>query len=324
MKVFSFDVDDARRAFEAQGYAHLVNGVTPEFLAQLRGAIAPLLAERPLDGPGLAGAKDQFLYELPPELDVGTELFDVVAAVTGLTRPTLTLSERHIKAYFADADPDPVAHKDRLASTIALGVTVAVADGSHVVLWPDDERDVNPFMAPHLRPGLDPEELPEVRLAGARAVEIHDAPGDVLLFWGASTWHLRRRSAGTVLLYLKFNDFDSDPMGEDPDTPARRAGSLALLEAGPIDDCVVRLSRRFESVLERHRRPGWEQEWLVQVWDAPPFPAPAEQIAILKAAVAPTLASELWTAAGLDDATGRAAIQRLVCRDALELFNRAG
>ena len=36
------------------------------------------------------------------------------------------------------------------------------------------------------------------------------------MFYGSEIWHLRRRSAGSVNLYLKFNDFDYDPLGEDP------------------------------------------------------------------------------------------------------------
>src|SRR4029079_17087376 len=111
-----------------------------------------------------------------------------------------------------------------------LGISVEVPAGSHVVLYPHDERDVNPYyVSTGLRESLEPEALPEVTLRDAAKVEVHDAPGDVIVFRGSSIWHLRRRSAGTVNPYLQMKDFDADPLGEDPTTVARREETARVL-----------------------------------------------------------------------------------------------
>ena len=60
-------------------------------------------------------------------------------------------------------------------------------------------------------------------------MEIYDEPGDVMMFPGSAVWHLRRNSANTVNLYLKCNDFDCDPLAEDPSTERRRLDTADLL-----------------------------------------------------------------------------------------------
>jgi hypothetical protein len=320
VKVFGFDPAEARDTLRRDGWLHVRGGVTDEFLAHLQDTARERLADRPLDGPGLAGAKDQFLFDIPPGLDLGTEVLDVVAAVSGLERATLTLSERHLKAYLPNADPAPLAHKDRLASTVALGISVDVPEGSHVVLWPDDDRGENPHLAPHLRSGLEPDELPEVVLADRRTVEIADRPGDVLLFWGASTWHLRRRSAGAVLLYLKFNDFDCDPLGEDPDTERRRRESMALLDELRRDagaGLAVRLSRRFEAVVDRWTRRPSASVPMAQVFGEPPFPVDRAEADLLRRATVPLAVTDV-----LGAGVPLRSVERLVRRDALDLVRR--
>lgn len=57
------------------------------------------------------------MLELPDSTDVDLELFDVIAPMCGLQRST----ERHIKIYQKDSEPDPPAHKDRLPSQVAVG-----------------------------------------------------------------------------------------------------------------------------------------------------------------------------------------------------------
>ena len=169
----------------------------------------------------------------------------------------MTLSERHVKAYDADANPRPVAHKDRFSSQISVGISLVVPPGSHLVLYPFDDVDENPFLDTWLYDSLEPPRRPEVVLEGAPAIELYDEPGDVIVFRGSAFWHLRRNSANAVNIYLKFNDFGCDPLAEDPSTPERRSSTLELLAViivNALRDPV--LARRFDSVTRSYRREG--------------------------------------------------------------------
>src|SRR5438067_389013 len=80
------------------------------------------------------------------------------------------LSERHIKAYDADARPEPDAHKDRFASEISVGIAIRVQPGSTLVLYPYDEVGVNPFnSSAELYASLSSTEHPRVALRSARS-----------------------------------------------------------------------------------------------------------------------------------------------------------
>lgn len=285
MKVFDFDPADHREAYQRDGWVHVKGGATQEFLDAARLLVLQQTTAQRLGGKGLAGQKDQYLFDLPASLEPGRDLFDVIAPLTGLRRSTTTLSERHVKAYSADADPWPAAHKDRLSSQVSVGISVEVPSGSHLVLYPHDDRWVNPFLSTGLRDSLEPGALPEVVLAEVDGVEIHDEPGDVIVFPGSSMWHLRRRSAGAVNIYLKFNDFDADPLGEDPSTAPRRADTLAALH-GPgeaLETLVPVLSRRFDSVVEERSRAGWRRTLSAVVWGGPPVPLSDPEALLLRA-----------------------------------------
>src|SRR5258707_2166987 len=223
MKVFGFDPADYRQIYRDQGWVHIPGGLDPDFFALLSQFARREFSEHLVTGKAIGGSKEQALYEFPPDVDFPDHMFDVVAEVSGLRRETMTLSERHIKAYDADAPAEPVAHKDRLSSQVAVGLSIDIPPGSSLVLYPLDHRNTNMFnVSAALLESLAPDEHPAVALKNAEPVVIQDRPGDVVMFAGSSTWHLRRNGAGVVNLYLKFNDFDSDPLGEDPATNARR------------------------------------------------------------------------------------------------------
>ena len=268
MKIFDFDVHEAAQDYARQGWVHVRSGVTQEFLDYARTAVREAITRQELQGAGIAGAKTQWVFDFPDYVDWDQDLLDVVAGLSGLQRATLTLSERHIKAYLPDADPLPLVHKDRFASGIALGITLDVGPDSHVALFPEDEVWPNPHLTASLREGLASWEQPEQLLQGAREVTLHDAPGDVLAFPGASVWHLRRNAASTVLLYLKFNDLGCDPLGEDPTSDQRRAVTVALLaEGGPLEGLVPQLARRFDSVGVEIGRARGRRSWHVNIWE---------------------------------------------------------
>jgi hypothetical protein len=283
VKTFCFDAGKLRGMYHSQGWAHVRGGITPEFLEHLRDYNAHLARTAVLHGTGIRGAKEQHLYEPPDGVDLVGDLQRMVVAMCGLGSEGFTLAERHLKHYAADADPAPFAHKDRLASQVSVGVSIDVPAGSHLVLYPAVHRDVNPFLTADFRESLGPDALPEVVLRDAPAVEIYDQPGDVVLFPGSSTWHLRRNSANTANLYLKCNDFGSDPMGEDPSTAARRNVTDKLL-ALPVAELLQRvtpaLSRHVEWVGTVRGRDGVDRP-AVKIWDRPLAFVSASQLAMV-------------------------------------------
>lgn len=270
MKLFELDLDRARRTYAEQGWVHIREGVTAEFLAYVTEYVRATVEASSLAGSGLAGAKEQFLFDFPPGFDIEGDLLTPVADLFGLDRAGLTLSERHLKMYDKDADPDPLPHKDRLASTISLGITVRAHPGTRAFLYPNVERSVNPFMGPHLLASLRPEHHPRRVLDPREAIEIRDIPGDVMAFPGSSTWHGRRSAAGVALLYLKFNDFGSDPMREDP-----RRSDVVVRPPKPdvtdLDDATVALGPLLVSIADRFAPPSWEPVTVAEVWDRGPL-----------------------------------------------------
>src|SRR5207253_10682056 len=165
------------------------------------------------------------------------------------------------------------------------GPSIKIPADSRLILYPHDDVSVNPFnVSPALRRVLEPDELPEVALKRARAVELDDSGGDVMLFPGSAVWHYRRNASNAVNLYLKLNDFDSDPLGEDPSTPQRRARTLEALAARDgLDGHVVAISRRLDTVTREHTRNAWEEVVTANVWDEKPFRVSEDEFGLLRA-----------------------------------------
>lgn len=320
MKVFDFDPAAYRAEFAELGYVHIREGVTAEFHEYLLRFVEELAAHRL---PELAGTgdKEQALLEFPDGFDLQGELFAVVADATGLDRDTMVISERHIKAYDENANPEPIAHKDRYGSQVSVGLSIRIPDGASLVLYPDDHVAPNPFnSAAELASSLQPDERPDVALKTAREVEIHDQDRDVVMFRGSETWHLRRRGAGVVNLYLKFNDFGSDPLGEDPHTDELRAGTIRALESSVhLDETTPVLSRRLDTVGHIHTRDWWEFR-NVRVYGAPPFGITSLQFEALRLADGRrSLGDLIRSVAGGDDERARHEVLGLAERGALDL-----
>src|SRR5919197_1872887 len=255
MKVFSFDPAEHRDRFLSQGWIHIRNGVTPEFVEVMRTFVARELNEERLRQFALEGKKGQGRFEFPDEVDFPGELYDTISTVCGLDRENIALSERHINSYDDDARPDPAPHKDRDASKVSVGLCIEPAD-SEVVIYPGASRELNPFVsAATYYESLPDGEKPEKVLTEHQAVAIRDEPGDVVIFYGSAIWHLRRRSAGSVNLYLKFNDFEYDPLGEDPTTIERRERTRELLaNADDLSGVIVKRSRQLEQITHLYSR----------------------------------------------------------------------
>lgn len=323
MKVFAFDPGDYQEAYLQDGWVHVKDGVDPTFFAIAKESIARRAASERLASKGISGEKDQYLFDFPPDVDYETDIFDVIAALSGVRRDTITLSERHVKAYSEDADPRPPAHKDRLSSQVSVGISIDVPRGSHLVLYPTEHRETNPFLTTGLRSSLEPDAVPEVVLKDSVGVEVHDAPGDVIIFPGSSTWHLRRLSAGTVNIYLKFNDFGADPLGEDPWTSRRRAATQVALSASPgqLTALVPVLSRRFDSIVSEYSRAGWREMVSASVWGQASVPLSAIDVAVLQRLGRGRTYAEIVGEADADSQpdTGRA-LRRLATRGVVDLL----
>jgi hypothetical protein len=286
--MFRFDPAEYRTVYEEQGWVQVSEGADPEFLEHLRSEAAGEHKRSGVTGPvlkgaGIRGAKSQFLYQPHPDLDLRAELGDMTAAMCGLERSSFTVSERHIKAYEVGADPEPPAHKDRLSSLVSVGVSIEVPAGSTLVLYPHDDVGENPYLTTDLRASLEPDALPEDILAGVPGIEIQDRSGDVVVFRGSAFWHRRLHSGGTVNLYLKCNDFDSDPLGEDPTSVQRAGYTRALIEGGGEvpDDVVPTLRRDLEWVGTLVGRDGTARPFAKR-WERPPqFLEPHRHTALL-------------------------------------------
>jgi hypothetical protein len=320
MRIFAFEPTKYERQYAEQGWIHVKRGISPEFLEAMRAFVASRLSASKLESFAIKGKKEQALFEFPPETDFPGEIFDVAAAVCGLNRETMTLSERHIQMYEGDADPNPPAHKDRYPSQVSIGFSIDIPKDSRLVLYPYDYRELNPFnKAAALRQSLQPSELPEVVLRDAREVELADEPGDVVMFPGSTTWHLRRRSAGAVNLYVKVNDFDCDPLGEDPATPARRERTRELLERHSIDELaesVPRVSRRLDHLERQLTRPDVPETLHAVLYGSDPVGITAIQEAVIRGADGTRTLHAL-----LDELAARnGASRNMIARDAMTLL----
>jgi hypothetical protein len=267
-RMFAFDTKRARDQFAAQDYVHIPRGLTEEYYAVARKQVEQNLQTGLMEKFAI-GDKQQALYQFPNE-NYLEEFLETVGAVCGLEPAQLVISERHIKAYESDADPLPLAHKDRLATQVAVGFSIYVPEGSTLVLYPDAEREINPFnTSTELRASLRAEALPEKTLQTARRVEIQDGPRDVMLFRGNSIWHMRVRPAHTVMLYFKLNAYHCDPLGEDPRTAAYQARTrrqAAAPDAG-FEEAIPILGRRVDYIHRRYNR-QWQETTGVVLWGA--------------------------------------------------------
>jgi hypothetical protein len=323
MRIFAFDPAELSEQYARDGYIHIKQGIDPEFLQVLRDFADREFDAHKVEGRAIAGRKQQALYEFPDEIEFPGELFDVIATLCGLRRPTMTLSERHIKAYDADAPPDPKPHKDRYASQASIGLSIVVPEGSHLVVYPKDETELNPYnvSAAYLE-SLPAERRPEQALKDAREVIIEDQPGDVMVFHGSRMWHMRRKPAGAVNLYLKLNDFNCDPLGEDPRTPQLREETLSAVSAanGAVDGLVPVLSRRLDTVSREYTR-EWEEVIQARLWEQPPVMLNEHELRLLEAVDGQrTLAEAAQAGAdGLGADAARGALVRLAERGVLDL-----
>jgi hypothetical protein len=217
--LFTFAAPDYASQFKKDGYVLIKNGVSTDFLDHMSNELqrcmqgqeedlSPKVEERRL--------KQQYLFEFPNDLGLIVELVTTIGRLTGLPVDDLIISERHLKVYRSDAPQDPPPHKDRRATQIAIGIPIAIPSASRLVLYPYHERSENTFDSyDEFIRALPEAKRPENALKGVSPVVLDTHPGDVVVFWGSTTFHERLKAAGSQILYLKLNALGLDPIGEN-------------------------------------------------------------------------------------------------------------
>jgi hypothetical protein len=319
-KLFDFSPADYAERYATQGYVHIPGGLTPAYYDLLAHQIDQHLEANRLKDWAI-GDKQQGLYLFPDGADYFGEFLEAIGVVTGLDPKQLALSERHIKAYESNADPNPQPHKDRYASQVSVGFSVTVPAGSRLVLYPHDDVWVNPYnTAARLRASM--RETPAQRVQHARRVVIEDKPGDVMIFKGNAIWHLRENPANTTNVYLKLNAFNCDPLGEDPRTESVRRGSVELL--GRPDETlrglVPLVGRRvdyFNRLLSRDGQEACE----VVLWGGATERVSESELAALRRLDWDTTVGEMAPLFnGGNETEGLGAVRRLASAGVIDLF----
>jgi hypothetical protein len=320
-QLFCFDPARYAAHFAEHGWVHIRAGVTEDFYRKMVAQVEESMRSKVMKEFAI-GDKQQAMYEFPEGGDYLDELRRHVSGVVGLPPDELVVSERHVKAYEASADPSPKAHKDRFASEFSVGLSVHVRPGSTLVLYPYDELDVNPFnTSQQLRASFSPETAPEPRLTRARRVEINDAPRDVIVFRGHRIWHLRSNPASTTMLYLKMNALHCDPLGEDDRTDGFRQRTLGAAEAADDELAakVVRIGRRVD-YFHRHYDRFWQEVPGVVLWGEKHFTLSEPEFRMLRAVDGKRTAAAVIRAAEAGPELTLANIRRLARRGVIDLI----
>jgi hypothetical protein len=324
-RMFDFDPAQYADVFAREGYVHIPGGVTEAFYRKMARQVEHNMRTALMKEFAI-GDKQQAMYEFPDDgADYAQELCEVVGRVCGINPDDLVLSERHVKAYDADAAPEPNAHKDRFASQISVGLSVHVREGSTLVLYPYDELEINPFnTSVQLRASLSPDRYPEPALRRARRVEIKDAPRDVIIFRGHRIWHLRANPANTTMLYFKLNALNCDPLGEDRRTPelVRRTQAALQLEDEQLARVVPMIGRRVDFIHRLYNR-DWREVIGVVLWGEKHFTIDEDELAMLRAMDGRRTVGDVAAAAAPGGTNGDSAlskVRRLARRGVIDLL----
>jgi hypothetical protein len=321
-RIFCFDPKQYAEQFAREGYVHIKQGVTEDFYRKMAAQVEESLRHKQMKDYAF-NDKKQAMYEFPEGGNYIEEVCQAVAGVTGLPADEILMSERHVKAYDADATAEPDAHKDRYASQISLGLSVHVKEGSTLVLYPYDELDINPFnTSREMRTSLSADRYPEPRLKKGRRVEIKDSARDVILFRGHKIWHLRANPALTTMLYLKLNAFNCDPLGEDRKTEGMKQQTLAFAELGDeeLEKRIPLIGRRVDYLHTMYTRNFAEVPGVV-LFGEKHFTVDDHEMKLLRAIDGKRTVGTLVRAATetTDRATSLAGVRRLARRGVIDL-----
>lgn len=307
---------------------NIVGGVNPSFLSDAQEQVdAFLKGSDELSDWKFEGKKRQFLFEFEQAHDLCGTVLQSIAGVTGLNQARLMLCERHVKIYDQHADPAPPAHKDRLASTVAVAIPLRVPENSRLIVYPDVDAGTNPFQSTaKWRDSLDPSELPEVTTQGLTPTTINCQPGDVAMFRGSHLLHERVNAANSVLLFLKLNAMGQDPLGEDPRTAALELRTNEVLAASDDQSLLstpLTLSPRFEEATRHYTRLDWQEVLMANLWAEKPFKISEDELALLRALAEPKSLATALSDTGTGHSSGIAMARRLMEKQAVVCWSVA-
>lgn len=322
MRIFAFSWRDYRAAFRRDGWVHVKDGVDPELLSHVQELLAANGLSEHQVGDEVSREEEQYLFDPPWRVDYQRDLFDVIASLTDLRRESMTLSERHVKLYRGNAAPSSPSLSSRCSPRVAVVLSIEVPPGSHLVLYRDRLQSADPPFPFGGRVSVEPEWAPEGR-GGPERLEVHDAPGDVVVFPASSMRHSRTNATGSAGLVFEVNDLDTDPLGEDPSTPLRRSMTLAALSRPPgeLGTVVPSLSRQFDSVVREWSRATVRTSRAALVWGSPPVQLSYAEDSLLRSlGGGRTLAAVAAQRPDIGEEVAEKALRRLAHRGVIDLL----
>jgi len=224
---FVKDLAKSKSSLQQQNFLHLEDVLSDEVKDVLE-RYGREIAENRLDEIGewrISGKKRQFLFDFPSQnfLD---EFCKGIGGITGHSGSDITIGERHIKVYHDDAEDFPAPHMDRQAAELTIGFPIYIADESRVCFFPHLSRNENvseKASYADVPEGTNMEQYYE----DDRIVKMKGKIGDMFIFHGSTIYHERIKPAGSVILYIKINASNRDPLGE-------HASLLKSLESKPV------------------------------------------------------------------------------------------
>lgn len=213
--VFKYDPSSAHTAFKAQGYVHLKDILTDEFVEFMTAFYRDTQNSHRNEKENwkVYGKKRQYLFEFPSK-ETAIAFRDGMAQVTGFDKDAFTISERHLKVYDEAAQPWPAPHKDRAASEVSIGLPVQLPEGSSVCVFPELQFGANTEERAVFLTDRDHPDLEHV-YKNEKAVMLNEQVGDLVVFLGSSIFHERVNAGGAAILYIKANGDGRDPLGEN-------------------------------------------------------------------------------------------------------------
>jgi hypothetical protein len=213
--MFKRDLGKSRKAFEAQGYILLKDVLSGEFMKYLKDfherSMAGNVTEK--EKWRIGGKKQQFVFDFGSD-EAALEFRAGIAALTGLKPEKIAISERHLKQYEMDAPDYPNPHKDRGASKVSIGLPISLGEGTSVCIMPGLDRTANEGERAVFMTEKECPDLAKI-YESSDAMFLNEELGDMIVFLGSTMWHERVRPRGTAVLYIKLNDENLDPLGED-------------------------------------------------------------------------------------------------------------
>jgi hypothetical protein len=213
--MFKRDLSVHKSEFQRNGYILLKDVISDEFMAYLKD-----FHRRSLDGTvaehgkwRIGGKKQQFVFDFGSDAVI-EEFRAGIAVLTGMRPEKIAISERHLKQYEEDAPDYPAPHKDRGASKISVGLPVHLGPGTSVCVMPGLDRTPNPGERAIYMTEQDNPDLANI-YQSKDALLLNEQLGDMIVFLGSTIFHERVRPRGTAVLYIKINDENLDPLGED-------------------------------------------------------------------------------------------------------------